>query len=47
MLDESFKAVFRTNNPNGVEITDDNNEAYLNSEDQDVNNLYVTMTIGK
>jgi hypothetical protein len=47
MLDESFKAVFRTNNPNGIEITDDNNEAYLNSEDQDVNSLYVTMTIGK
>lgn len=44
-LSESFDAVFRTGKESVV-ITDDNNEAYLNSTDQDINNLYVTMEIG-
>lgn len=43
VLDESFDVVFRSDD---IEITDNNCEAFLNSDDQDVNNLYVTMTIG-
>lgn len=45
-LDESFNVRFKTDKENGVEITDDNYEAYLNSEDQDIDHLYVTMEIG-
>jgi len=45
-LDNTFEVIFKTNNPNGVIITDENNEAFLNADDQDVNNLFVTMEIG-
>lgn len=45
-LSESLNAVFHTIK-DSVTITDDNNEAYLCSEDQDINNLYVTMEIGQ
>lgn len=45
-LSESLNAVFHTIKES-VTITDDNNEAYLCSEDQDINNLYVTMEIGQ
>jgi hypothetical protein len=46
-LSESIDVRFSTSNENGIEITDDNNEAYLNSKDQDVSNMYVTMEIGQ
>lgn len=46
-LSESFDVVFRTSNEEGINITDDNNEAVLNSEDQDIDNLYVTMEFGQ
>lgn len=45
-LSESLNAVFHTIKESVV-ITDGNNEAYLCSEDQDINNLYVTMEIGQ
>lgn len=46
-LSESIDVRFSTSNENGIEIKDDNNEAYLNSKDQDVSNMYVTMEIGQ
>jgi hypothetical protein len=46
-LSESFDVVFRTSKEEGINITDDNNEAVLNSEDQDIDNLYVTMEFGQ
>lgn len=45
-LEDSFDVVFRTSKSEGVVITDDNNEAFLNSDDQDVEHLFVTMEIG-
>jgi len=46
-LSESFDVVFRTSETGGINITDEDNEAVLNSEDQDINHMYVTKEFGQ
>ena len=46
-LSESFDVVFRTSVTTGINITDEDNEAVLNSEDQDINHMYVTKEFGQ
>lgn len=46
-IDNSFNVIFHTNKSEGITITDDNYEAFLNCEDQDLEHMYVTMEIGK